>query len=67
MPASGVIKLVDANTWLALAFSDHLHHAKDRAWFGGSGRSSLWFCRGFALPALSSQRNQRTLGGAALP
>ncbi len=29
MPVSGGIKLADANVWLALAFSDHVHHAGD--------------------------------------
>ena len=33
MPVSGVIKLADANLWLTVAFSDHLHHAKAKAWF----------------------------------
>ncbi len=31
MTASGEIKLADANVWLALAFSDHLHHGKAKA------------------------------------
>jgi predicted nucleic acid-binding protein len=26
MPASGGIKLADANVWLAAVFSDHVHH-----------------------------------------
>jgi hypothetical protein len=28
MPVSGVINLVDAYAWLALALSDNLHHTK---------------------------------------
>jgi hypothetical protein len=28
MPVSGGISLADANVWLALVFSDHVHHAK---------------------------------------
>jgi hypothetical protein len=39
MPASG-INLVDANVWLALAFSDHVHHAIARTWFEGHVRST---------------------------
>jgi len=43
MPASGAIKLVDANAWLALAFSDHLHHAKAKAWFDGKPEGTAAF------------------------
>ncbi len=32
MPASGVIKLVDANVWLAIAYSDHQHYAIAVRW-----------------------------------
>jgi len=28
MPVSGQIKLLDANVWLALAYSGHAHHQK---------------------------------------
>ena len=45
MPVSGGIKLVDASVWLAVAFSDHLHHAKAKAWFDAQGQDSSAFCR----------------------
>jgi predicted nucleic acid-binding protein len=32
MPAFGRIKLADANVWLAVVFSDHLHHSQAKAW-----------------------------------
>jgi toxin-antitoxin system PIN domain toxin len=44
MPASGV-SLLDANVWLALAVSTHLHHALARAWFDGQADDSCAFCR----------------------
>jgi predicted nucleic acid-binding protein len=33
MPAFGVISIPDANVWLALAFSDHVHHKRAAEWF----------------------------------
>ena len=45
MPASGGISLADANVWLAVAFSDHLHHAKAKAWFEEQNDASCGFCR----------------------
>ncbi len=38
MPASGAIKLVDANVWLALAFSDHQHHRRAKEWFDSQSK-----------------------------
>jgi len=57
MPASGVIKLADANAWLALAFSDHLHHAKSKAWFEEQPEGACAFlsCTQMALAAASHQ------------
>ena len=61
MPATGGIKLADANVWLAVAFSDHLHHAKARAWFEWflgtytarcNRRHKLWSRGAFPLCAL---------------
>ena len=45
MPASGEIKLVDANAWLAFAFSDHVHHGKAKEWFDGQANDTCAFCR----------------------
>src|SRR4029077_12745795 len=43
MPVSGT-RLVDANVWLALAFSDHAHHNVAVSWFGGLGEGGGAFC-----------------------
>ena len=44
MPVSGT-RLVDANVWLALAFSDHTHHHVAVSWFEGLGEEEATFCR----------------------
>ena len=41
MPASGAIKLADANVWLAVVFSDHLHHPQAKTWFEVQGDLSM--------------------------
>jgi predicted nucleic acid-binding protein len=43
MPVSGT-RLVDANVWLALAFSDHAHHHVAVSWFEGLGEEEAAFC-----------------------
>jgi predicted nucleic acid-binding protein len=45
MPAPGVIKPVDANVWLAIAFSDHAHHAAATTWFDQQPDEAYAFCR----------------------
>jgi toxin-antitoxin system PIN domain toxin len=62
MPASGGIKLADANLWLALAFSDHLHHAKAKAWFGAQSDASCGFCRVTQMALLRHLTNARIMG-----
>lgn len=62
MPASGGIRLPDANVWLALAFSDHAHHAKARAWFGAQGDGGCAFCRITQLALLRHLTNVKTMG-----
>lgn len=40
------LQLCDTNVWLALALSDHLHHASARAWLDGVEEpSTILFCR----------------------
>lgn len=62
MPASGVIKLPDANVWLALAFSDHVHHAKARVWFDGQSSGACAFCRVTQLALLRHLTNAKIMG-----
>jgi hypothetical protein len=39
------MKLVDANIWLALAFGNHVHHARVAAWFHQQADGTCAFCR----------------------
>ncbi len=61
MPASG-IKLVDANVWLALGFSDHVHHAAATSWFKAQGEDSCAFCRLTQMALLRHLTNARIMG-----
>jgi uncharacterized protein len=62
MPASGTIKLLDANIWLALAFSDHAHHAKAAAWFDRQADGTCAFCRLTQLALLRHLTNPVIMG-----
>lgn len=61
MPASG-IRLVDANVWLALAFSDHAHHERSMAWFATQRESTCAFCRITQLALLRHLTNKIIMG-----
>ncbi len=62
MPVSGVIKLADANVWLALAFSDHQHHAKAAAWFDTLPEGATAFCRVTQMALLRHLTNTKIMG-----
>ncbi len=62
MPASGEIKLADANVWLALAFSDHIHHAKAKAWFEAQNELTCAFCRVTQTALLRHLTNTKIMG-----
>jgi len=61
MPASG-IKLLDANIWLALAFSDHQHHLKATRWFSSQADGSCAFCRVTQMAFLRHLTNSVIMG-----
>jgi uncharacterized protein len=61
MAASG-IKLLDANVWLAVAFSDHQHHAKAKEWFEAQADQTCAFCRITQLALLRHLTNSRIMG-----
>lgn len=65
MPASG-IRIVDANVWLALAFSDHVHHRASSAWFENIGEREALFCRVTQMALLTHLTNQVIMGNFAL-
>ena len=62
MPASGVIKLADANVWLAIAYSDHVHHTQARAWFDLQVEEACTFCRVTQMALLRHLTNARIMG-----
>jgi toxin-antitoxin system PIN domain toxin len=62
MPASGGIKLADANVWLALVFSDHIHHATARTWFEAQGNEMCAFCRVTQMDLLRDLGNSKITG-----
>jgi uncharacterized protein len=61
MPASG-IKLADANVWLALSFSDHVHHAVAKRWFESQSDGTCAFCRITQLAPLRHLTNVKIMG-----
>ena len=61
MPASG-ISLVDSNVWLAIAFSDHQHHAKGQQWFNSQADRTCAFCRVTQLALLRHLTNSHIMG-----
>jgi uncharacterized protein len=62
MPASGTIKLLDANVWLALAFSNHVHHQKANTWIAQQGNNSCAFCRVTQMALLRHLTNSKIMG-----
>ena len=62
MPASGGISLPDANVWLALAFSDHVHHASAKAWFEARSDETCGFCRITQMALLRHLTNAKIMG-----
>ena len=62
MPASGVIKLADANVWLAVAFSDHIHHGQAKSWFEAEDDANCAFCRVTQMALLRHLTNSKIMG-----
>ena len=60
MPFSG-IRLVDANVWLALVFSDHVHHQISAAWFERVGEHKAAFCRITQMALLRHLTNEKLM------
>jgi toxin-antitoxin system PIN domain toxin len=62
MPQLGEIKLLDANVWLALAFSDHAFHSVAAGWFDRQTDGSCAFCRITQLALLRFLTNSKIMG-----
>ena len=61
MPVSG-IRLVEANIWLALVFSDHVCHRASLSWFENVGEREALFCRVTQMALLRHLTNQTLMG-----
>ena len=62
MPAFGEIRLADANVWLAVAFSDHVHHTQAKAWFEAQSDGTCGFCRVTQMALLRHLTNTKIMG-----
>lgn len=62
MPASGEIRLADANVWLAVAFSDHVHHSQAKTWFEAQSDGTCGFCRVTQMALLRHLTTTKIMG-----
>jgi toxin-antitoxin system PIN domain toxin len=62
MPVSGVIKLADANVWVAVCADGHTHHAQAREWFNAQPDSTCGMCRLTQMALLRHLTNAKIMG-----
>ncbi len=62
MPASGMIKLADANVWLAASADGHAHHVWAKEWFDAQGQQTCAFCRVTQMALLRHLTNSKIMG-----
>jgi len=58
--------LLDANVWVALSVTDHVHHQRSLDYWGASDVSEFAFCRVTQLALLRLLSNRHLLGDSAL-
>jgi len=58
--------LPDVNVWLALAASQHPHHAAAAAYWTGHDGGRIWFCRTTMLGLVRLLTNPKVMGDQAL-
>src|SRR5271169_4966611 len=56
------LNFLDANVWLALLWSRHVHSEKARAWFEGADDEQFFFCRFTQLTILRLLTTERIMG-----
>ena len=59
------LNFLDANVWLALLWSRHLHAEKARAWFEQAGEEQFVFCRFTQITVLRLLTTEKILGADA--
>lgn len=56
------LNFLDANVWLALIWSRHVHSEKARQWFERSSEERFFFCRFTQLTVLRLLTTERVMG-----
>jgi uncharacterized protein len=56
------LNFLDANVWLALLWSRHIHSEKAREWFEEAGEEQFFFCRFTQLTILRLLTTERIMG-----
>ena len=56
------LNFLDANVWLALLWSRHVHAEKARDWFEGSGDEQFFFCRLTQITVLRLLTTEQIMG-----
>lgn len=62
MTPSGICQIIDANVWLALFFSDQVHHTKALNSFADQSDESTSFCRISQMALLRHLTNTMIMG-----
>ncbi len=56
------LNFLDANVWLALLWSRHVHSEKARLWFEQAGEEQFFFCRFTQLTVLRLLTTEKIMG-----
>jgi len=56
------LNFLDANVWLALLWSRHVHSEKAREWFEGAGDEQFFFCRFTQITVLRLLTTESVMG-----
>jgi toxin-antitoxin system PIN domain toxin len=56
------LNFLDANVWLALLWSRHIHSERAREWFEAAGEEQFFFCRFTELTILRLLTTERIMG-----
>jgi toxin-antitoxin system PIN domain toxin len=59
------LNFLDANVWLALLWSRHVHSEKAREWFAGASDEHFFFCRFTQLTVLRLLTTESVMGSDA--
>lgn len=56
------LNFLDANVWLALIWSQHVHSEKARSWFEQAGEEQFFFCRFTQMTVLRLLTTDQIMG-----